>query len=85
MVVQVREYAVKSRTLAVRLPAALIEALNAVCKQLGLRKGPVIEAALREKIDDLLDAEDLREAVKEATGFHPWEQVRVEAGRGKHF
>ena len=72
----------KTRTLATRLPADLVEALDAVCKQLGLRKNFVVEAALKEKIEDLLDAEDLRKAVKEATGFHPWEEVKAEIDKG---
>jgi hypothetical protein len=75
---------VKTRTLAVRLPAPLIEALDAVCKRLRLRKSFVVEAALKEKIEDLLDTEDLSEAVRQATGFHAWEEVRAEARQRKH-
>jgi len=77
-----RGYAVKTRTLATKLPADLVEALDIVCKRLGLRKNFVVEAALREKIEDLLDAEDLREAVKQATGFHAWEEVKAEVSKG---
>jgi hypothetical protein len=77
-----RGYSMKTRTLATKLPADLVEALDAVCKQLGLRKNFVIEAALKEKIEDLLDAEDLRKAVKEATGFHSWEEVKAEVDKG---
>jgi hypothetical protein len=77
-----RGYSMKTRTLATKLPADLVEALDAVCKQLGLRKNFVVEAALKEKIEDLLDAEDLREAVKEATGFHSWEEVKAEVDKG---
>jgi len=50
---------------------------------LGLRKNFVVEAALREKLEELLDAEDLRDAVREATGFHPWEAVKKEASRAR--
>lgn len=71
------------RMLSTRIPADLTRALDAVCKRLGLRKNHVLEIALRDKIEDLLDAEDLRGAVREATGFHRWEDVRKEAGRGK--
>jgi hypothetical protein len=39
----------------------------------------VLETAFREKIEDLLDTEDLREAMKEATGFHAWEEVKATA------
>lgn len=77
-----RGHVVKTRTLATKLPADLVEALDIVCKRLGLRKNFVVEAALREKIEDLLDTEDLREAVKEATGFHAWEEVKAEVGKG---
>jgi predicted DNA-binding protein len=70
---------VKTQTLAAKLPADLTETLDAVCKRLGLRKSFVLEAALREKIEDLLDAEDLREAMQEATGFHAWAEVKAAA------
>jgi predicted DNA-binding protein len=70
---------VETRTLATKLPIDLAETLDAVCKRLGLRKSWVVEEALREKIEDLLDAEDLGEAIKEATGFHAWEEVKAEA------
>jgi metal-responsive CopG/Arc/MetJ family transcriptional regulator len=73
---------VKTRRLITTLPADLLEALDEVCQRLGLRKNFVVEAALREKIENLLDAEDLREAVKQATGFHAWEEVKAEVGKG---
>jgi hypothetical protein len=73
---------VKTRRLITTLPADLLEALDEVCQRLGLRKNFVVEAALREKIEDLFDAEDLREAVKQATGFHTWEEVKAEVGKG---
>jgi metal-responsive CopG/Arc/MetJ family transcriptional regulator len=74
----------KTRTLTVSLPTDLFETLDVVCKQLRLRKSFVVETALREKIEDLFDAEDLREAVKQATGFLAWEEVKSEIGHGKH-
>ncbi len=46
-----------------------------ISRWLGLRKNFVIEAALREKLEDLMDAGDLREAIKEATGFQTWDTV----------
>lgn len=61
---------------ATRLPADLIAQLDELCRKSGLRKNHVLEMALREKIEDLLDAADLREAMSEATGFHAWEDVR---------
>lgn len=74
-----RELSVETRTLATKLPVDLAKTLDAVCKRLELRKSLVVEEALREKIEDLLDAEDLREAMKEATEFHAWEEVKPEA------
>jgi hypothetical protein len=71
----------KTQPLATKLPADLTAQLDAVCKRLGLRKNFVLETALREKLEDLLDAADLREAISEATGFHPWEEVRKEPCR----
>ena len=34
--------------------------------------------SIREKIEDLLDAYDLREAMKEASGFHSWDALKKE-------
>ena len=68
--------AMKTQPLATKLPADLTEQLDSVCKRLGLRKNYVIETALRDKIEDLLDAADLGTAIKEATGFHAWEEVK---------
>ena len=59
-----------TRSVATKLPDDLADALDAVSKT-GLRKGVIIEAALRERIEDLLDAEDLGHAVREASGFYP--------------
>lgn len=72
----------KTRPLATRLPADLTQTLDTVCKKLGLRKNYVLESALREKLEDLLDAEDLREAMTEATGFQSWDKIKREARRG---
>lgn len=66
----------KTAALATRLPADLTRTLDEVCRRLGLRKNHVLETALREKIEDLLDTVDLREAVREATGFHAWDSVK---------
>jgi len=68
----------KTEPFATKLPADLTAQLDAVCKKLGLRKNFVLETALREKLEDLLDAEDLRIAMKEATGFHSWDDVEQE-------
>lgn len=63
----------KAEAFATKLPVDLKEALDKACEKLGLRKNFVVETALREKLEDLLDTQDLQESVKEATGFHPWE------------
>jgi len=68
----------KTEALATKLPADLTRALDEVCAKLGLRKNHVIEGALRDKIEDLLDGEDLKMGVREATGFHEWEGVKKE-------
>lgn len=61
---------------ATKLPMDLKETLDEVCERLGLRKNFVVEQALREKLEDLLDSEDLRLAIKEASGFHSWESIK---------
>ncbi|MBI4411064.1 MAG: hypothetical protein HY541_01100 [Deltaproteobacteria bacterium] len=66
----------REEALATKLPADLKRSLDSVCKKLGLRKNFVIESALREKLEDLLDRHDLQEAVREATGFHDWEPIK---------
>ncbi len=71
----------KTAPIATRLPADLTAQLDAVCKKLGLRKNFVLESALREKLEDLIDAADLREAMNTATGFHAWEAVKKEPRR----
>lgn len=63
---------------ATKLPVDLKQALDRICLQLGLKKNHVVETALREKLEDLLDAHDLNEAVKEASGFHSWDAIRKE-------
>jgi hypothetical protein len=73
----------KTHPLATKLPVDLTRALDEVCKRLGLRKNFVLETAIREKLETLMDAEDLQEAVREATGFHSWERVKKEARPGK--
>jgi hypothetical protein len=71
----------KTEPFATRLPSDLTVMLDVVCKKLGLRKNFVLESALRERLEDLLDAADLREAMKEATGFHAWDNVKRENRR----
>lgn len=65
-----------SEALATKLPLELKRTLDEVCERLGLRKNFVIEQALREKLEDLMDMYDLEEAVKEASGFHSWKSIK---------
>lgn len=69
-------YMSQSLTFATKLPVDLKEALDKVCEQLGMRKNFVIEMALREKLEELIDAHDLQEAIKGATGFHSWKAIK---------
>jgi len=71
----------KTVPFATKLPADLTAQLDAVCRALGLKKNYVLEAALREKLEDLVDASDLQLAIKEATGFHAWDDVKRESRR----
>ena len=64
---------------ATKIPKDLKQTLDDVCERLGLRKNFVVESALREKLEDLLDTHDLQGAIKEATGFHAWEMVKKES------
>ena len=68
----------KTEVFATKLPKSLKEQIDQVCGLLGLRKNFLVEEAIREKIEDLLDSYDLRQAMKEATGFHSWESVKKE-------
>ncbi len=63
---------------ATKIPSDLKRTFDEVCNKLGLRKNFVVESALREKIEDLLDTYDLQEAIKESTGFHSWDSVKQE-------
>ena len=58
------------------LPCALLKTLEAVCLMLGLQKNRVIEGALREEIEDMLDGDDLVSAERGTTGYHKWHGVR---------
>lgn len=70
-------------TFATKIPNKLIAALDDICKKFGLRKNFVVETALREKIEDILDAYDLDTSMKEATGFHSWDEVKKELMKGR--
>ena len=72
----------RAAAFATKLPPDLMEILDRVCQELGLRKNFVVETALREKLEDLVDTHDLQEAVKEASGFHAWSSVKKELKLG---
>jgi predicted transcriptional regulator len=63
---------------ATRLPPEVIRALDEVCERYGLRKNFVVEQALRDKIEDLVDAFELEEARKDGVSFTPWEEIERE-------
>lgn len=66
---------------ATKIPSDLKKSLDKVCEKLGLRKNHIVETALREKIEDLLDAHDLQTAIREATGFHSWKDIKKSLGK----
>lgn len=61
---------------AVKLPEGLVRALDQVCKQYGYKKQALVEAALWEKLEDILDAYDLDVELKKPQKLHPWSHVR---------
>jgi len=66
----------KNEVLAVKIPGELKRQITLVCESLGLKKNFVVEEAIREKLEDLVGAHDLRQAAKEATGYHAWSSVK---------
>jgi len=64
-----------------KLSPSLKKQLEAASNLLGIRKNFIVEEAIREKLEDLLDAHDLRQAISEATGFHSWESIKKEIGK----
>jgi prophage antirepressor-like protein len=68
----------KTVAVCARLPEDLSIQLNDVCDALGYKKNRFIEIALRAKIDEVLDAQDLEEAVEDETGFSSLDAVRDE-------
>ena len=66
----------KNEVFATKIPGELKRQISLVCESLGLKKNFVVEEAIREKLEDLMDAHDLREALKEATGFQAWDAVK---------
>ena len=69
---------IRNEVFATKLPKELKKQLDEACALLGLRKNFLVEEAIREKIEDLMDAYDLRQAIREATGFHSWSSLKKE-------
>jgi predicted transcriptional regulator len=64
--------------LTTQIPMDLKQALDEVCRRYGLLTSHVVEQALREKVEDLIDAHDLEEAQRTAVGFREWADVEAE-------
>ncbi len=64
--------------LTAQIPTDLKQVLDDVCKRYGLRASVVVEQALREKLEDLVDSHDLEEAQRTAVGFRSWADVERE-------
>lgn len=64
--------------LTAQIPSSLKQMLDEVCEKYGLHTSLVVEEALREKLEDLVDAHDLEEAQRTAVGFRNWESVEDE-------
>ena len=71
----------KTEAFATKLPAGLKKTLDDVCRRFGLKKNFVVEQALREKLEDLMDAWDLDQAIKTTTGYRDWEEVKRDLKR----
>ena len=67
-----------SQAFTTKLPPELKEALDHVCRRFGLKKSFVVEQALREKLEDLVDTFDLEDARSTAVVFRKWEEVEQE-------
>ena len=66
----------RNEVFATKIPGELKRRISLVCESLGLKKNFVIEEAIREKLEDLMDAHDLHQAIKESTGFHSWDSAK---------
>lgn len=75
---------VRNEAFATKIPADLKRKLDEVCRKHGLRKNIVVEQALREKFEDLLDAFALEDARKTSTSFVSLKELKRDLkGRGK--
>ncbi len=69
--------------LTIRIPTDLKQMLEDACERFRLHTNLVVEEALREKLEDLIDAHDLEEARRTATSFRSWDDVEVELRASK--
>lgn len=65
--------------LATKIPLDLKKLLDKVCEKMGFRQNFIVETALREKLEDLLDASDLTDAIKGAGTLESWENIKPKA------
>ena len=70
-----------NQAFATKLPSNLVQALDNICERYGLRKNFVVQQALREKLEDLVDAFELEEARNSSVSLKPWSSVEKELRR----
>jgi predicted DNA-binding protein len=68
----------KVEVFSAKISPELKKLLDKVCRMAGVKKQFIVEEALREKIEDLLDAYDLRAAMNQAGEFYSWESIKQE-------
>lgn len=64
-----------------KLPKKLKKQTDKICALLGLKKSSLVEEAIREKLEDLLDAHDLKQAMDETTSFRSWKSIKKQLSR----
>jgi hypothetical protein len=69
--------------LTTQIPLDLMQMLDEICQRYGLHTNLVVEEALREKLEDLVDSHDLEEAQRNAVSFRSWEDVVAELRESK--
>lgn len=70
-----------TQVFSTKLPKDLTVALHKICERFGLKKNFVIEQAVKEKLEDLLDTYDLQEAIQEPVSFSSWQDVKKQLKR----
>jgi hypothetical protein len=69
--------------LTTQIPLDLMQMLDEICQRYGLHTNLVVEKALREKLEDLIDSHDLEEAQRTDGSFRSWEDVEAELRESK--